>query len=176
MKKIVLTHGLLAGALVAAWCVITIAVVNHETFDNGMWYGYASMVVAFLLVFVGVKKYRDEENGGVISFGKALKTGLLISLVASTVYVLAWEIDYYFFVPDYLEKLCAAELKKLKASGASAAEILEQTRQMAMYKEWYKNPLLNSLLTYAEIAPVAIVMPFIAALTLKRRKLKAESE
>jgi len=55
--------------------------------------GYAAMLLAFSLVYVGVKSYRDRENGGVICFGKAFQVGLLISLVASTIYVITWMID-----------------------------------------------------------------------------------
>src|ERR1017187_9822075 len=66
--------------------------------------GYASMLVALSLVFVGIRNYRDKYNNGVISFGKAFKIGIMIVLIASTIYVVAWLIDYFFFIPDFMEK------------------------------------------------------------------------
>jgi hypothetical protein len=67
--------------------------------------GYASMLIAFSLVFVGIRNYRDKFNEGVISFGKAFKIGIMIVLIASTMYVVAWLIDYFFFIPDFFNRI-----------------------------------------------------------------------
>ncbi|WP_309640972.1 hypothetical protein [Flavobacterium sp.] len=41
---------------------------------------------------------------------------------------------------------------------------------MAMYKEWYKNPLLVILMTYAEIFPIGLLIALISALILKKKQ------
>jgi Protein of unknown function (DUF4199) len=170
MKKIVVVNGLIAGLIVAAMLFITMGIYHRSgNFDGGMWVGYASMLLAFSLVFVGIKNYRDKYNAGVISFGKAFKIGLLITLIASTIYVLAWVVDYYCFMPDFGEKYATYMLEKLKASGASQAEIAKQTNEMATFTEMYKNPVMVVLFTYIEILPVGLLITLIASLILKRK-------
>ncbi len=127
------------------------------------------MLVAFSLVFVGIRNYRDKYNNGVISFGKAFRIGLFIVLIASTIYVVAWLIDFYFFMPDFMDKYSASMLNELKASGASQVEIDKQTTEMANMTAMLKNPFFNAMMTYVEILPVGLVVTLISALILKRK-------
>jgi Protein of unknown function (DUF4199) len=170
MKKIVIVNGLIAGAIVSAMFLITMGLYHNQgNFDGGMWIGYASMLLAFSLIFVAIIRYRDKYNNGAISFGKAFRIGLYITLIASTIYVVAWLVDYYVFIPDFADKYAASMIDKLKTSGASAAEIAATTKQMDSFKEMYKNPVMVVLFTYLEILPVGLLLTLIAALILKRK-------
>lgn len=171
MKKVVIVNGVIGGLIVSVLMVCsTLYFINKGDFDNGMIYGYASMLLAFSFVFVGIKTYRDKYNDGLISLGKAFTTGLLITLIAATFYVLIWQIGYHLVFPDFTDRYTAAMLAKAEASGASAAEIAKQTTEMAELNEMYKNPLFNILFTYLEIVPVGLVVTLICALLLKRNK------
>jgi len=173
MKKTVIVCGLIAGAIVTTMALISTSVYCAKgDFDHGMIYGYATMIIAFSLILVAIKNYRDKYNGGVISFWKGLKIGLLITLIASTIYVIGWLIDNYYFIPDFMDKYAAHIIDKAKASGASQAEINKQILDMTNLKEMYKNPFFKVLLTYAEIVPVGLVVSLISALIFKR-KVKA---
>ncbi len=171
MKKVVLTYGLIAGAIVAAFMIYgTLTFINNTDYEGSMWLGYTGMLVAFSFVFIGIKNYRDKQNDGVITFGKALKIGALISLIASTVYVGVWLIEYYCFFPDFMDKYCEAMLKKMDKATMTAAEIKAKTDEMMMYKEMYKSPIMVILWTYAEVLiPIGLLVPLISALILKRK-------
>src|ERR1700754_5041147 len=108
MKKNIIIYGIIAGVLVSVFMLASVNYISHcegsVDYNTSMLIGYASMLVAFSLVFVGIRNYRDKYNGGIISFGKAFKIGILMVLIASTLYVIAWLIDYYFFIPDFAEK------------------------------------------------------------------------
>ena len=176
MKKNILIYGLISGILVSILMLVSVNYISHcegtVDYDTSMVIGYASMLVAFSLVYVGVRNYRNKYNGGVISFGKAFKVGILMVLIASTIYVLAWLVDYFFFIPDFMDKFSANELEKLKSSGASQLEIDKKTKEMANFATMYKNPFFNALMTYAEILPVGIIVSVITALVLKRKTPK----
>jgi hypothetical protein len=175
MKKIVLVCGGIAGLIVSAMGAISTAVYcTTGDFKNGMIFGYATMILAFSLIFVGIKNYRDKYNSGVISFGKAFKVGLLIALIASTFYVISWLINFHFFMPDFYDKYFMRELDQLRASGASAAAIAEKTTEMTKMKEWSKNEFFVILMTYAEILPVGLIVALIASLILKRKNIKPQ--
>ena len=170
MKKIVIVNGIIAGLIVAAMFLITMGLYHNQgNFEGGMWIGYASMLLAFSLIFVAIIRFRDKYNNGVISFGKAFRIGLYITLIASTIYVVAWLIDFYVFIPDFADKYAAHMLEKLKSNGASAAEITSTTQQMDSFKEMYKNPVLVVLFTYIEILPVGLLLSLICELFLKRK-------
>jgi Protein of unknown function (DUF4199) len=174
MKKIVIVTGLIAGAVVASMFLITMGLYHSNgNFEGGMLLGYASMLLAFSLIFVAIIRYRDKYNSGVVSFGKAFRIGLYITLIASTIYVATWLVNYYVFIPDFAEKYAAAAIDKLKAAGASAAEIASTTKQMDSFKEMYKNPVMVILLTYVEILPVGLLVSLVAALILRRKVKQA---
>jgi hypothetical protein len=179
MKKNILVYGLISGAVVS---ILMLLMVNNMSFCGGtvdyttsMVLGYASMLIAFSLVFVGTRNYRDKFNNGLISFGKAFKVGIMIVLIASTIYVAAWMVDYFFFIPDFAEKYAAHNLEQLKASGASAAEMEKQSKEMADFARMYKNPFFNAMMTYVEILPVGLVVTLISSFILKRKEKKVES-
>jgi len=101
MKKIILTCGLISGVILCAIMIATtMACYSSGNFEGGMVLGYTVMILAFSLIFVGIRNYRDKYNSGVIAFGKAFKIGLYIALIASTMYVAVWLVEYYLFIPD----------------------------------------------------------------------------
>ncbi len=179
MKKNIIVHGLIAGTIVAVLMLTSVNYVSYckgnVDYNTSMLIGYASMLIAFSLVFVGIRNYRDKYNGGVITFGKAFKTGILIVLIASTMYVIAWLIDYFFFIPDFLDHYSAHQLAELKASGATQAVIEEKTKEMAYFAELYQNPFINAAMTYVEILPVGLVVTLISSFILKRKEVKGST-
>ena len=173
MQKNIIIYGLIAGLIVSILMLSTVNYLSHckgnVDYDTSMLIGYASMLIAFSLVFVGVRNYRDKYNAGVITFGKGFRIGISIVLLASTTYVLAWLIDYFYFIPDFLDKYSAYELEKLRASGASQLQIDKQTKEMADMGRMYKNPFFNAAMTYVEILPVGLIVTLISSLLLKRK-------
>jgi amino acid transporter len=180
MKKHIIIYGLIAGIIVSVIMLATVNYLSHcegnVDYGTSMLIGYASMLIAFSLVFVGIRNYRDKYNGGLISFGKAFKIGLVIVLIASTIYVTAWLIDFYFFIPDFMEKYAVNTLDKLKASGASQIEIDKETKDLADMVRMLKNPLFNAMMTYAEILPVGLIVTLISSLILKRKTLPVNKQ
>jgi hypothetical protein len=179
MKKNIIIYGIIAGIIVSVLMLLSVNSTNHREgnfdYNKGLLIGYASMLIAFSLVFVGIRNYRDKYNAGVISFGKAFTIGIMIVLIASTIYVCAWLIDYFFFIPDYMEKFSAHMLDQLKASGASQIEIDKQTKEMANFAIMYKNPFYNAMMTYVEILPVGLLVTIISSLILKRKAKKLKT-
>lgn len=173
MKKTIIVYGVIAGIIVSVLMLFSMHNLSHceggIDYNSSMLIGYASMLIAFSLVFVGIRNYRDKFNGGVISFGKAFKLGIMIAVIASTFYVVAWLIYYFFFIPDFMEKYSAHALEELRASGASQMQINEETKEMASFSKMYKNPFFNAMMTYMEILPVGLIVTTISSLILKRK-------
>jgi hypothetical protein len=64
MRKIVLTFGFIGGGMLAAMMLLTLPFQDQIGFDRGVYVGYTTMVLAFLMVFFGVQSYRDNVAGG----------------------------------------------------------------------------------------------------------------
>ncbi|MFT3933782.1 MAG: DUF4199 domain-containing protein [Chitinophagaceae bacterium] len=170
MKKVILTFGGIAGLIVSIFIVV-LTVANNQTSKHigNEFVGYSIMIIAFSFIFVGVKNFRDRHNNGVISFWQATKIGLGITLIASTIYVAIWLVDFYLFVPDFMDKYASHMIDDAKKAGLSGAALQKKIDGMNEIKELYKKPIFVILFTYLEIAPVGILISLIAAFILKRK-------
>jgi hypothetical protein len=92
MFKDILKYGLIGGLVVGGidFTMFTFA-GDLPHFEYGMLIGYTVMLVALSTVFVGIKRHRDVELGGVIRFWPAFCMGLAMSFIAGVFYVVAWE-------------------------------------------------------------------------------------
>jgi hypothetical protein len=172
MRKIVLTFGLIAGVILSVLMILTFVVFKDRVeLDNyGALIGYTGMVLAFLMIFVGVKSYRDNLSGGRITFGRAFILGLTITVIATACYVATWEVLYFKFMPDFGDKYAAHAIDQAKKSGASEAKIAAITKQMAEFKQAYNNPIVNIAYTTLEPLPVGLLFTLIAAGVLSRKR------
>src|ERR1700732_3022937 len=121
MKKTILTFGLISGAISSLMMVATVPFADRIGFDKGLVIGYTAIVLSFLLVFFGIRSYRDNVGNGQIIFTKAFAVGISITLISCIFYVVTWEILYFNFLPDFMDKYGAHMIEKLKASGAGHA-------------------------------------------------------
>ena len=170
MRKTVLTFGLIAGAILSVMMLLTLPFLDRIGFDRGEVIGYTTMVLAFLLVFFGVRSYRDNVAGGSVSFVRAFAVGSLIVAVASVCYVATWQIVYYKLAPDFGAKYTAHVVEQARAEGASQAEIDKKAADMQRMMDMYKNPAINVAITFLEPLPVGLVIALVSAGILGRRR------
>ncbi|HSS75238.1 MAG TPA: DUF4199 domain-containing protein [Thermoanaerobaculia bacterium] len=171
MQRIVLRFGLASGGILVALMAVMLSLYSRKTvdFDHSYIVGYSSMVLSFLLVFFGVRSYRDNVAAGTIGFGKAFQVGLLITLITCAMYVIAWEIAYFNFFPHFLDDYSVNVIAKMRSSGASEVAIREATTKMAAMAKNYSNPFFNSAITFLEVFPVGLIMTLISAAILRRK-------
>ena len=164
--RYVLIYGLIAGAVVVG--VITAGIVfDLPSHSHSLWFGYLVMLLGMSLTFVGVKRYRDNECGGSISFGRALAVGLGIAAVAGVVYALGWEAYVALSGIDFMADYTAATLRDMRAAGASAAQLAAQEAELRGMAEMYRNPLVRISMTFMEIFPVGVLVALVSAVLLR---------
>ena len=170
MKKTVLTFGLISGAVAALLTFATMPFVYRFGFDKGLIVGYTNIVVSLLLVPFGIRSYRENIGGGNITFGRAFAVGILITLISCICYVLAWEIVYYNFLPDFAEKYTAYMVEKAKASGATQQVIDATLQEMKGMKAILDNPLSFAAVGFTEPFPVGLIITTISAAILRQKR------
>lgn len=176
MKKNSLVFGAISGVIISTFMGISMAIFSCGSGDadsgrNSMIIGFSAMAVAFSFIFVGIKNFRDKKNGGTITFARAFLLGFMISFIASTLYVITWGIEFHFFMPDFIDKYSAIQVKELHESGITGVELEEGIKSIENQSYNYKNnPFFFALYTYAEILPVGILITLISSLILRRKK------
>jgi hypothetical protein len=159
-----LTYGILAGLVILAIFIPALALANQHS----MVVGYLIMLVGLTLVFVGVKRFRDIERGGIVRFLPAFLLGLAISLVASIVYVIGWEI--YLSTTDYalFDDYIGEQMRSYQAAGMSGAELAQKTEEMAAMRAQFRDNMPFRLaMIFLEVFPVGLVVSLVSAALLR---------
>jgi len=131
--------------------------------------GYLSILLAMIFIFFGIRHFRDQVNGGYLSFGQGLKIGVLIVLIPAVAFGLfdilytevlnpSWKDDYYSKYIDGLRKSVAAD--KLDAAIKKAEK----------EKEMFSNPVFQFLLMGGTVFIIGFIVAIISSLTLRRNK------
>ena len=170
MTKNTFTFGLISGAISSLMMVATMPFADKIAYDKAEYIGYTTIVLSFLLVFFGIKSYRDNTCDGQLTFVKAFTVGICITLISCVCYVATWEILYFNFMHDFVDKYGVYAIAKAKASGATAAAIQAQVEQIAKYKQLYENPFYNAAITFIEPFPIGLVITVISAAVLRRKR------
>lgn len=170
MLRTSLIFGVLAGLVVAIPMFTLLALAGGDHGAGSQLTGYTLMLIALSFVFVGVKRYRDREQGGVIKFLPAFLLGLGISAVAGAIYVIGWEITLALTHYQFIHRYAAAMIEAQQAAGVSGAELEAFRAQMQQMVEAYANPLFRLPMTFVEIFPVGVLVSLISALLLRNHR------
>lgn len=115
MKTTITKYGLFA-LLTAGVLFLAALVLGKElSYSTQEIIGYASIFISLTFVFFGIKHFRDKENDGKVSFGKAFIIGLLISVFAALGFA---AIDYLYTAvinPDFMTEFAASMEEKGEA-------------------------------------------------------------
>lgn len=171
MQKIVWTYGLIAGVIFALEFTVVTSVTGIEGGAAGMLLGYTTMVAVGVLTYFGVRRYRDTELDGRITFGRAAKVAALISLISSICYVATWEVVLATSAEDFGEKYAASAIARAKADPKLTPQQVEaQTRSMEEFAKNYKNPLYRMAMTLVEPLPIAVLTVLVSAYAASRKR------
>src|SRR5438270_415175 len=164
MKKTVLTFGLISGFIGGS-----LLFADKIGSGHSMVLGYTIMVASFLLIYFGIRSYRDNTLSGEISFGRAFACGILITLITTVCYVVMWEVLYFNFMPHFMDSYFAAQIHKVHSAGLDSATTAAQVAAIQHSQQLYQNPLINIAYTIMEPLPVGLIITLISAALLRRK-------
>jgi hypothetical protein len=170
MTRIILIFGIAAGLIVTVPMDLLLANAEAGHGATSMFTGYLMMVLALSLIFFGVKRLRDRDLGGAIRFAPALLAGLGISVVASVIYVIGWEITLAVTDFAFIDSYSNAAIEAVRAKGGSAADVATVAAQMDEFRRQYANPLIRLSFTFIEIFPVGLLISLISAALLRNSR------
>jgi hypothetical protein len=172
MFTLIVRYGVIAGLIIGIpmmWRMISAK--PGEVPVVGMLLTYLVMIVALTAVFVGIKAYRDKVLGGVVRFLPALGVGLGISVVASILYVIAWEISSAYSSFDFIAFYKAYMVEAVQSKGGSPAQVTQAIADAEAFEKMYRNPLYRLPMTFIEIFPVGVLISLISAAVLRNPRV-----
>ena len=175
MKKTVLTFGLIAGVIISVLMGGSLILADRIGSGHSMVLGYTIMVASFLLIYFGIRSYRDNTLHGQISFGRAFACGTFITLITTVCYVVMWEILYFNFIPHFMDSYFAAQIHSVQSAGLDSATTAAQVAAIQHSQQLYQNPIINMAYTFMEPLPVGLLVTLISATLLRRRKAPTPS-
>jgi hypothetical protein len=169
VKKTVLTYGLISGVMISVLMGGSMLFADKIGSGHSMALGYTIMVASFLLIYFGIRNYRDNTLLGEISFGRAFACGILITLITCVCYVVMWEVLYFNFMPHFMDSYFAAQIHTVQSAGLDSATTAARIAAIQHSQQLYQNPLINIAYTFIEPLPVGLVITVISAAFLRRK-------
>jgi hypothetical protein len=169
MMKTVLTFGLIAGVVISVLMDCSLLLADRIGSGHSMALGYTIMVASFMLVYFGIRSYRDDNLAGQISFGRAFSCGILITLITTVCYVATWEVLYFKFIPHFMDSYFAAQIHRIQSAGLDPATTAARVAAIQHSQQLYQNPLVNMAYTFIEPLPVGLIITLISAAILRRK-------
>ena len=164
MTKTILTAGVAAGLFAGSVASLFATLLSHAIpLGWGMAIGYLTMLIALSAIVVAIKRERDAA--GAIGFWAALGMGVAITLIASVLYALCWEVALMRMGgPDAFMDGYLAGLRRM---GGDPATLARQLRDAEAMRASYRNPMFRLPMTMTEIAPVGLLVSLVAAALLR---------
>ena len=170
MQKIALTYGILSGTITIVTLILGLVVSDGGSFLSSEAFGYLTMLVALSMIFVGIKRYRDQELGGVIRFLPALAMGLAIAVIAGIIYMMVWELysmsTGYAFIDSYVNGAIEAK----RASGLTGDRLAQEITALEAMRSNYGKFYFRMPMTFLEIFPVGLIIAILSAALLQNPK------
>ncbi|MEM7298732.1 MAG: DUF4199 domain-containing protein [Bacteroidota bacterium] len=160
MKKVTFRYGIIGGCI-----SISLGLINWFTISQyygpaaSQLVGYFSIIISLMCVPLGIRYFRDTLNGGNISFAKAMKVGLGITGVFTTV-SFVYGILFFVFAGD--------DFETWRKEGMTQQELEQLEAQMAQTPDFMLSPLFQGLLFVVTVFLIGLIIDVISSLVLKR--------
>ena len=137
-------------------------------FDYGELIGYTAIVLSLLFVFFGIKYFRDKENNGMLSLGKAIGLGMLIALFSAFGVAL---FDYIYTTqinPDFATEYLEYSLNKMQST-LSPEEFKVKSVELKQQMEAYGKPGFMALIMFVTVIIIGFIISLVSGLILQRK-------
>ncbi len=155
------------GALIAVMLIIYTLLLYITGQASNKYMGWISYALMTIGLWLGTKNFRDENNSGLITFGRAYLMSFLTALYCSIVYGLFAYFYFKFLARDTMqEMLTIAEQEMLNNSQVTEEQA---TQAMDIYKKYVFIPFtlaIGSVLSFTFLG--ALISLLVASITQRK--------
>ena len=165
VKKIGLNYGLILSLLVVGLSVIVYVLGLH--LEQPWWQSVLNFVFMTICIVYGLKAYK-KDNGGFLSLGEALKTGLVIALVSGIIGTIFSYLFITFIEPDFIPQMLDATQEKMIEQNPN---MTQEQMDMAMgMTEKFMSPWIMFAMGMIASLFFGFIISLISGLVLKQNR------
>ena len=168
MKNSILKFGSYGALLGGSIFVVSHYLFSYIDFDTLEILGYASIIASLSFIFFGIKHFRDHQNKGIVSFGKAIVIGLAISAIVGVVIGLLDIIYIVYINPDFSAEYIQFMLDKARET-MSLQEFEAHKTKLINDMKAFDNPAFSGIFMFAIVFSFGIIATLISGIILHRK-------
>lgn len=169
MKSTVFRYGIYSALTILGVAWIAFFALGNASLTTQEVAGYLSMLLAMIFVFLGIRHFRNNVNGGILTFGQGLKIGVLIVLIPAVAFGL-FDILYTEVInPTWKEDYYAKYIENLRKSVA-ADKLDSAIRKAEKEKERFSHPAFHFLFMAGTVFVIGFIVTIISTIALRRNK------
>ena len=164
-----LNYGLVFGVILIIFSLI-LYMLNLEKVTGLQYLSYLILVVGLIL---GILNYKNKINKGFITYGQSLGTGVLIALIASSLFAV-----YFFFFASYIDTDLVKEMmnKSQDQMLEKHPEMTQEQVDVAMsYMKIFMQPWIMSLFYIVVMTFVSFIESLIISIFTQKKDNSFES-
>jgi hypothetical protein len=160
LLKATMNYGLISGLIVIVYSLLLYILGLHLN----QYLGYLTIVILAACIFIFTKQFRDKQNEGFISYGKAFQLGILIGLFAAILLSFFSYIEVTFIDPTIVQKQLDIQQEKMLAKGMSEEQV-DMAIQMA---KKMMSPAMLFIMSIVSFTFWAAIISLITSAILKK--------
>jgi hypothetical protein len=168
LKKTVLkygSYGFIAGILLF---LLAFLLGDNLSYTVQEIVGYTAMIVSLSFIFFGIKHYRDNVNNGLLSLGKAILIGLLISIFVG---IGVGIIDYIYTTvinPEFATEYLNNSLETMQSTLSPEKFEIEKAK-LTEQMEAYGGSGFMAFIMFITVVMIGFVISLISGFILQRK-------
>lgn len=170
MKAVILKFGAIGAGIMLACIIPTLVFEMHKNLDVSTQevVGYATIFLSLGVIVFAMKEYRDRYNNGYLSYGEAVKLGMLISLFPSLLFMLY---NYYFVIvldPAFMDQYASISIQQ-QYPDIAAADIPAKLAEMKAETPYFFNIHFQGALMFVTVFIIGLIESLIFAFLVKKK-------
>ncbi len=159
--------GLISGGIgvVLTMLFYNMGMMDPENASNSWISTVAILAIGFLIVYLGLKNYRDSQNQGHLTLGRGVMWSICYGLIAGIIGAIFSFIFFNFLAPDYITGIMEFQMAEMEEQGMGEDELEAATAMMGIFM----NPFAFAIIGIISQLFYALVEGLIASLILKTR-------
>lgn len=157
-------------ALVMAIAQIVVVLIGFflgyqtDKMNSGAWFGFVPLVVSIVILILGIKAVREEQEGKYLTYGKGVGTGVLIALYSGLIGAVYTYIHFTYVNPNFSEYL----IESSRVAGAAAGMQESQMEGTEKITRMMTKPWVQSLFGLLLGIFISLILSLIISAFLKR--------
>ncbi len=157
-------YGLILGAILVAIPLIFYALNMDKNDTLQRISGFLNVAIFACIIFLGIRETRNVINNGYLSFGSGFSTGMVITVIGSTLSAIGTYLYFTVINPGMMTYIKMKQEEELFARGLSDSEVENMAGNMATFS----TPGMMTVMALVMYIFLGLIISLICAGILKK--------